>query len=51
MESYLEATAPRLRLSDRELMPYRLTLSLYRPDADNALWQTQIEGAFDATAL
>ena len=51
MESYLEATAPRLRLSDRELLPYRLTLSLYRPDADNALWHTQVEGAFDATAL
>ncbi|WP_111414887.1 hypothetical protein [Billgrantia lactosivorans] len=51
MESRLEATAPRLTLSDRDLLPYRLTLSLYRPDAESALWQTQIEGAFDATAL
>lgn len=51
MESQLEATAPRLRLTDRDLLPYRLTLSLYRPDADGAVWETQIEGAFDATAL
>lgn len=51
MESRLEATAPRLRLSDRELLPYRLTLTLHRPDQDAALWQTEVEGAFDATAL
>ncbi|MGR2738421.1 hypothetical protein ACUY1T_08220 [Billgrantia sp. Q4P2] len=51
MESRLEATAPRLSLSDRDLLPYRLTLSLYRPDAESALWETEIEGAFDATAL
>lgn len=51
IESRLEATAPRLTLSDRDLLPYRLTLSLYRPDAESALWQTKIEGAFDATAL
>lgn len=51
LASRLEATAPRLQLSDRELLPYRLTLSLYRPDADNALWEAEIEGAFDATAL
>ena len=51
MESRLEATAPRLRLSDRELLPYRLTLSLHRPDQDTPLWQTEVEGAFDATAL
>ncbi|MCE8035378.1 MAG: hypothetical protein LPK20_12350 [Halomonas sp.] len=51
MESRLEATAPRLTLSDRDLLPYRLILSLYRPDAERALWQTEIEGAFDATAL
>ncbi|MGR4070380.1 hypothetical protein OCT51_20970 [Halomonas sp. LR3S48] len=53
MESRLEATAPRLRLTDRDLLPYRLTLSLYRSDADadSALWETEIEGAFDATAL
>ncbi|MFQ3788795.1 hypothetical protein [Halomonas sp. A29] len=51
MESRLEATAPRLQLTDRDLLPYRLTLSLYRPDAESALWETEIEGAFDATAL
>ncbi|MGQ4877774.1 hypothetical protein ACOJCM_04280 [Billgrantia sp. LNSP4103-1] len=51
LESRLEATAPRLTLSDRDLLPYRLTLSLYRPEADRAAWQTEVEGAFDATAL
>lgn len=51
MESRLEATAPRLQLTDRDLLPYRLTLSLYRPEADQAVWQTEVEGAFDATAL
>lgn len=51
MESRLEAIAPRLSLSDRDLLPYRLTLSLYRPEADRAVWQTEVEGAFDATAL
>ncbi|MGL6252075.1 MAG: hypothetical protein ACRC3F_14220 [Billgrantia desiderata] len=51
MESRLEATAPRLRLTDRDLLPYRLTLSLHRPDNDGALWQTEVEGACDATAL
>lgn len=51
LESRLEATAPRLVLSDRELLPYRLTLALHRPDADEAVWHTEIEGAFDATAL
>lgn len=51
LESRLEATAPRLRLTDRDLLPYRLTLSLYRPEADRAIWETEVEGAFDATAL
>ncbi|WP_445158756.1 hypothetical protein [Halomonas sp. E14] len=51
LESRLDATAPRLVLSDRDLLPYRLTLALHRPDADEAVWQTEIEGAFDATAL
>ena len=51
LESRLEATAPRLQLSDRELLPYRLTLALFRPDNAAALWETSIEGAFDATAL
>lgn len=51
LESRLEASAPRLVLSDRELLPYRLTLTLLRPDDDTALWETHIDGAFDATAL
>ncbi|NIC05179.1 hypothetical protein [Billgrantia bachuensis] len=51
LESRLEASAPRLQLTDRDLLPYRLILSLYRSDSDSALWQTKIEGAFDATAL
>lgn len=51
LETQLEASAPRLQLSDRELLPYRLTLALFRPDAEGALWETSIEGAFDATAL
>lgn len=51
LASRLEATSPRLRLSDRDLLPYRLTLTLQRPDAEAAVWQTEIEGAFDATAL
>jgi len=51
VESRLEATAPRLALSDRELLLYRLTLSLHRPDNGTPLWETIIEGAFDATAL
>lgn len=51
LESRLEATAPRLQLSDRELLPYRLTLMLSRPEDNQVLWQTHIDGAFDATAL
>ncbi|MBA2779796.1 hypothetical protein [Billgrantia kenyensis] len=51
LESQLEATAPRLRLTDRDLLPYRLVVSLHRPDNGGALWQTEVEGAFDATAL
>ena len=49
--SRLASTGPRLQLSDRDLLPYRLTLTLQRPDADAAIWQTEIEGAFDASAL
>lgn len=51
LQSHLEASAPRLVLSDRELLPYRLTLTLHRPDNGTPLWETTIEGAFDATAL
>ncbi|WP_163559238.1 hypothetical protein [Halomonas sp. NO4] len=51
LASRLEATGPRLALSDRELLPYRLTLTLQRPGGGEAVWQTRLEGAFDATAL
>ncbi|WP_275286524.1 hypothetical protein [Halomonas elongata] len=51
LDSRLSASAPRLQLSDRELLPYRLTLTLRRPGHDQALWQTHIDGALDATAL
>lgn len=51
LQSHLAADGPRLRLSDREMLPYRLELSLYRPDGDAPLWETQINGAFDVTAL
>ena len=51
LASRLEATAPPLALSDRELLPYRLTLTLLRPGDGEAVWQTRLEGAFDATAL
>ncbi|MFY0992800.1 hypothetical protein [Halomonas sp. C05BenzN] len=51
LESRLEADGPRLQLSDRALLPYRLSLALRRPGADETLWEEQISGAFDATAL
>lgn len=51
LDSRLEADGPRLQLSDRELLPYRLNLALRRPGSDETLWETEIHGAFDATAL
>lgn len=51
LESRLESSAPRLQLSDRELLPYRFQLTLMRPDGASVLWETEISGAFDATAL
>ncbi|PMR68048.1 hypothetical protein [Halomonas heilongjiangensis] len=51
LDSRLEADGPRLQLSDRELLPYRLNLALRRPGSEEALWETEIHGAFDATAL
>ncbi|SHK88733.1 hypothetical protein SAMN05192556_10647 [Halomonas caseinilytica] len=51
LESRLNASAPRLQLSDRELLPYRLTLTLRRPGGEQPLWQAHIDGALDATAL
>jgi|GEM_PF-586630 len=51
VDSRLIADGPRLRLSDRELVPYRLELRLRRPGDGAALWSTAISGAFDADAL
>lgn len=51
LDSRLESTAPRLTLSDRELLPYRLVLKLRRPGGQAALWQTHLDGALDANAL
>ncbi|MDR5861017.1 hypothetical protein FZZ93_12795 [Halomonas eurihalina] len=51
LDSRLNASAPRLQLSDRVLLPYRLTLTLRRPGSEQALWQAHIDGALDATAL
>ncbi|SEL62311.1 hypothetical protein [Halomonas daqiaonensis] len=51
LDSRLEADGPRLRLSDRELLPYRLSLELRRRGGDAPDWRTEISGALDATAL
>ncbi|MFN2330897.1 MAG: hypothetical protein ABR580_03365 [Halomonas sp.] len=51
LESRLMADGPRLRLSDRELLPYRLTLVLRRPDGASVMWEESLQGALDATAL
>lgn len=51
LEARLVGDGERLMLSDRELLPYRLTLVLTRPGQDTALWTAEIQGAFDATAL
>ncbi|WP_148252479.1 hypothetical protein [Aidingimonas lacisalsi] len=51
MESRLVADGPILRLSDRELLPYRLTLELRRPGDNEPRWSRDFSGAFDATAL
>jgi hypothetical protein len=51
LDSRLEADGPRLTLSDRTLLPYRLSLTLRRPGSDAPLWAHEIQGAFDATAL
>lgn len=51
LESRLDADGPRLTLSDRDLLPYRLTLALRRPGSEEALWTTDISGALDASAL
>lgn len=51
LESRLMADGPRLQLSDRELLPYRLTLVLRRPGSEEVLWEESLQGALDATAL
>ena len=51
LETRLVADGPRLRLSDRELLPYRLSLELSRSGRDEPAWRTDISGALDATAL
>ncbi|MFP4137938.1 MAG: hypothetical protein ACLFSR_06235 [Halomonas sp.] len=51
LESRLLADGPRLSLSDRELLPYRLTLTLRRPGEAAASWEESLQGALDATAL
>ncbi len=51
LESRLDADGPRLQLSDRELLPYRLSLELRRAGSAAAEWRTDISGALDATAL
>ncbi|MDN3556039.1 hypothetical protein [Halomonas maura] len=51
LDSRLMASGPRLTLSDRQLLPYRLRLTLRRPGSETAVWETHIDGALDASAL
>ena len=51
LESRLEPDGPKLILSDRDLLPYRLTLALRHPGDDETRWQRVVSGAFDTTAL
>ncbi|GHC34310.1 hypothetical protein [Aidingimonas halophila] len=51
LASRLEADGPPLKLSDRELLPYRLTVELKRPGESDPRWSREFSGAFDATAL
>jgi hypothetical protein len=51
LETRLTAEGEPLSLSDRRLLPYRLTLRLSRQGDREALWEEEILGAFDATAL
>ncbi len=51
LASRLAADGPRLQLSDRELLPYRLSLELRRAGSDVPEWRGEISGALDATAL
>lgn len=51
LESRLQAAGPKLTLSDREMLPYRLELSLRRPGDATPHWTQTIGGALDASAL
>ena len=51
LDSRLEPDGPLLTLSDRDLLPYRLTLALRHPGDDEIRWQRVVSGAFDTTAL
>ncbi len=51
LDSRLIAAGPRLTLSDRTLLPYRLELTLRRPGDPTPLWQARLDGALDASAL
>lgn len=51
LDSRLVSDGPRLQLSDRELLPYRLTLELRHTESDAPDWRSEISGALDATAL
>lgn len=51
LDSRLVSAGPRLALSDRTLLPYRLELTLRRPGSDTPLWQARLDGALDASAL
>ena len=51
LKSQLFTEGPPLALSDRELLPYRLELSLVRPGATTPRWRQVIYGALDASAL
>ncbi|WP_456268981.1 hypothetical protein M1D97_01530 [Kushneria sp. AK178] len=49
--SLLEAPLGTITLSDRQLYPYTLTLTLRRGDSDDIWWQREIDGAFDELGL
>ena len=51
LESQLSASGPALRLSDRELLPYQLELTLRRAGDSAPYWEKTLRGALDATAL
>ncbi|QJQ95483.1 MULTISPECIES: hypothetical protein [Halomonadaceae] len=51
LESQLVADGPLLRLTDRELLPYQLTVTLRRPGEPLVQWEAHLQGALDVTAL